>query len=378
MASSKVLVLCPLSGRNPGQAVAEADRTPLDFYYGALALRDDGTQVAFCDNRRDPRGAIAKLRLAGERLRNRLANFGLSRQRVQALAPAIADTDMAVSFTDFFSLSLGRHRDVLLGDAKLVGGFHGLSDLVDAAAPLYRETALRETRRAIEGLDHLFFFGEADRIEASRRYRIPAGKTSLFRFGVDTDFWTPRPGDGDESDEEDVVLAVGSDNKRDYGTLLAAPIETRLRIVTRLPITPPAGRNGVEIIRGSYHETAVSNLVLRSFYRRAGIVVTPIRDVFQPSGYSVTLQAMACGKPVVLSRIKGLWDPDIFVSEENCILVEPGNPEALADAVALLRRDAVLRGRIAGAARETAVAQFGLERMNRSFRELVNRVNTKP
>ena len=57
MASSKVLVLFPLSGRNPGQAVAESHETPLDFYYGALALRDNGTQVAFRDSRRDPRGA---------------------------------------------------------------------------------------------------------------------------------------------------------------------------------------------------------------------------------------------------------------------------------------------------------------------------------
>ena len=45
-----------------------------------------------------------------------------------------------------------------------------------------------------------------------------------------------------------------------------------------------------------------SNIDLRKLYQDASIIVIPIRDVFQPSGYSVTLQAMSCGKPVILPK----------------------------------------------------------------------------
>ncbi len=71
-----------------------------------------------------------------------------------------------------------------------------------------------------------------------------------------------------------------------------------------------------------------------------------------------------------------LNDDDIDI----IILTNPStrSPNAPAEAVALPCRDTALRGRIGGAARETAVAHFGLERMNLSFKELVNRVNAQP
>ena len=185
---------------------------------------------------------------------------------------------------------------------------------------------------------------------------------------MDTDFWCPGG-----SDSADRVLSVGSDPKRDYATLLAAPVSGPLRIITRLGLKAPRGRADVEIVRGSYHNVAVTDAVLRDLYREAVVVAVPVRDVYQPSGYSVTLQAMACGKPVVLSRIKGLWDPDAFVSGENCLLVEPENPRSLAEAIARLRADPALRRRMGEAARATAVRSFGLSRMNESLAGLVER-----
>jgi glycosyltransferase involved in cell wall biosynthesis len=113
-------------------------------------------------------------------------------------------------------------------------------------------------------------------------------------------------------------------------------------------------------------------------YRRADVVAVPLKDVWQPTGYSVTLQAMACGKAVVLSNIKGLWDPEVFRSGENCILVEPGNPAALGTALEQLHADPALRQIIGAAARQTAVEAFALSRMNRSIRELVETVRLGP
>ncbi|MFZ0695101.1 MAG: glycosyltransferase family 4 protein [Alphaproteobacteria bacterium] len=363
-----IAILFPSAGRKSRLHDVEAGLCPKEFFYGALNLSARGTVLRYADTRQDPDTILANARLWAERARNRLSGFGLSQQRVAALKSEIDDTRLAVSFTDGFSLSLGRYRHLLGGGTVLAGGFHGLSDVPDEVAPPVRSWARAQIRQAVLGLDHLFFFGEADRQEAIRRFQIPEQKTSLFLFGVDTDFWCPG-----KEEPADYVLSVGSDPKRDYATLLAASIEAPLRIITRLGLQLPKNRGDVEIIRGSYHNVAVTDTVLRDLYREAAIVVVPVRNVFQPSGYSVTLQAMACGKPVVLSRIKGLWDPEAFVSGENCVLVEPENPRALADAIAQLRADPAFRNKIGAAARATAVRFFALQRMNDSLAALVER-----
>ena len=71
---------------------------------------------------------------------------------------------------------------------------------------------------------------------------------------------------------------------------------------------------------------------IRELYQDAFAVVVPLKDVFQPSGYSVTLQAMACGK-LVLTKTKGLWAPKIFKNLKNCILVSPGKPKEIEDSI---------------------------------------------
>jgi glycosyltransferase involved in cell wall biosynthesis len=363
----RILILFPTGGREARMAEIAKGKSPRDFFYGALHLLDQGADIAFGNTRKDPNAVFGRLRLLGERYRNRVSNFGLSRQRIAALRDEIANADIAVSFTDAFSVSLGRYRDDLDCAGRLVGGFHGLTDIVGEVRPAFRDFAHRQIRQGVAGLDHLFFFGEADRLEAIRRYGIPAEKTSLFLFGVDTGFWSP----AEDVESEGCVLAVGSDPKRDYATLLAAPIQAPIRIVTRLPVQAPVGRNDIAILRGNFYSSPVNDQVLRGLYREASVVAVPVRDVFQPSGYSVTLQAMACGKPVVLARIKGLWDPEVFVSGENCLLVEPEQPAALGEAIRTLHEDPALRRRIGMAARKTAVEHFGLERMNRSLEALI-------
>jgi len=362
-----IAILFPSAGRKSRLHAIEAGLCPKEFFYGALDLSGRGTALRFVDTRQNPDTILANARLWAERARNRLSGFGLSRQRVAALRSEIDDAGLAISFTDGFSLSLGRHRDLLGGGTVLAGGFHGLSDMPDEVASPFRSWAQAQIRKSVAGLDHLFFFGEADRQEAIRRFAIPEAKTSLFLFGVDSDFWCPA-----NNEPADYVLSVGSDPKRDYATLLSAPISAPLRIITRLSLKAPH-RMDVDIIRGSYHNVAVTDTVLRDLYREAAVVAVPVRDVFQPSGYSVTLQAMACGKPVVLSRIKGLWDPEVVVSGEYCMLVEPVYLQALANAIAYLRADPGLRAKIGEAARATALRSFALQRMNDSLAALVER-----
>jgi glycosyltransferase involved in cell wall biosynthesis len=370
--SRRTVFLYPTRSRLERLGGVKTGETPKEFYYGYLGLNDQGCNVSMVDSRADPKSFAARIKLELDVRVSGITNMGLAPQRIAAIASELDSTDIAMSFTDSFSLSLGLYGYYLPRRPRLVGGFHGLADFPDRTPSWLRAHAVRKIRKALAGLDHLFFFGEADRLESIRRYGLNPDKTSLFLFGVDTDFWTPGPSALGKSK---FVLSVGSDPKRDYKTLLSSEIPAPIKIVTRLRLGDLANQPNVEMIHGSYHNIAVTDLVLRDLYRAADIVVVPVKDVFQPSGYSVTLQSMACGKPVVLSRFKGLWDPEVFKSGENCILVEPENPKVLRDSIIQLLQNPRLCARIGTGARETATTHFLLERMNRSLTDTLERVS---
>jgi glycosyltransferase involved in cell wall biosynthesis len=86
--------------------------------------------------------------------------------------------------------------------------------------------------------------------------------------------------------------------------------------------------------------------VVREF-AEADFLVLPSR--FEPFGI-VLLEAMAAGLPVVASRVGGI--PEIVSEGETGLLVEPDNPDALAEALRLLCQDESLRFSMGRSARE--------------------------
>lgn len=88
------------------------------------------------------------------------------------------------------------------------------------------------------------------------------------------------------------------------------------------------------------------------------------------------LEAMSAGLPVVASAVGGV--PELVVDGETGLLVPPGDPEALADALGRLLGDAELRRRLGAAGRERAEREFGLERFRREHLELYERLLAAP
>ena len=78
-------------------------------------------------------------------------------------------------------------------------------------------------------IHHIFFFGPEDRKESIIKFKIPENKTSLYRFGVDTDFWNRKL----ENEEID-VLSIGSDINRNYDIYSKMNINFNLTIIMKL------------------------------------------------------------------------------------------------------------------------------------------------
>jgi glycosyltransferase involved in cell wall biosynthesis len=83
------------------------------------------------------------------------------------------------------------------------------------------------------------------------------------------------------------------------------------------------------------------------------------------------LEAMAAELPVVASDVGGL--AELVVDGESGILVPPGDPESLAEALRRLIGDRDLRRKLGAAARARAEASFDLETFQRAHVELYER-----
>jgi glycosyltransferase involved in cell wall biosynthesis len=82
----------------------------------------------------------------------------------------------------------------------------------------------------------------------------------------------------------------------------------------------------------------------------------------------VMLEAAACGRPLVVSDVSGCRE---FVRHEvEGLVVPPGDPGALAHAVALLANDRELRAKLGAAARRRVMSGYTVEAVRDRYRQL--------
>lgn len=117
---------------------------------------------------------------------------------------------------------------------------------------------------------------------------------------------------------------------------------------------------------------------LLEYYRRADLMVAPSceRDGFADGIPVVLMEAMAMEIPVVSTRVSGI--PELVRDGETGLLVEPDDPQGLAEAIAHLLSDRALARRLAVAGRELVDAEFNIRRSAERMHELLVATERKP
>ena len=97
-----------------------------------------------------------------------------------------------------------------------------------------------------------------------------------------------------------------------------------------------------------------------TYLRSADALVFP--SLLPESAGLAPLQAMACGVPVIASRVGAV--PELIDRPGvNGVLVEPGDVSALADGMRAFIQDSGFRARVGVAARERVLAEYTVDRM---------------
>lgn len=124
--------------------------------------------------------------------------------------------------------------------------------------------------------------------------------------------------------------------------------------------------------------TDLASLVTFTGFRRDTADLLQAIDIFVmpsiwPESFGlVVVEAMAQGKPVISSSVGAL--SEIIVDGESGLLVRPGDPAALSDAVLRLIGDPALRERLGQAARRRAESHFQANTYLSQFAHLYDRL----
>jgi glycosyltransferase involved in cell wall biosynthesis len=250
-----------------------------------------------------------------------------------------ADATLAIFESEGHVLAALREHIPLLRSKPLVIVACWLAQDIQTTNPARRERLRRLYRR----VSKVIVFSHNQREILQSLLGLSDDQVTVVRFGIDTekadDLFSKVTDNGR-------WLSVGRDLGRDWKTLLEAMNRTGLPcdVISRSGALPSVLPDNV---------TALPSMPEKEYWQRLAAcrgLVLAVHDLAYPSGQTVLLQAMALGKPCVITATPALRD----YLPEDAVLTAPtsGDADSLAQAVQRLDANETQRQRIGMAARE--------------------------
>jgi glycosyltransferase involved in cell wall biosynthesis len=252
----------------------------------------------------------------------------------------------------------------------------------EAVTQPYGVKQMAAYRLAAKGYTVSVSVSEAIRDQVRRERRVPAAKTRTIRYGVDAEKFNPVSGG---SYRNELGIPRG---KIVFGTIARLTEQKGHRyLLEALPKIVPECPDALFLfagdgpLRASLEARAAALGVERHVrflgFRSDVVSLLAAFDAFVlPSLYeglpNAVLEAMACARPVIATSVDGT--PEAVVHGETGLLVPPGDPAALADALLYFVRNRSLMKRMGRNGRERAVNEFGIDRQISAFDELYRKL----
>jgi glycosyltransferase involved in cell wall biosynthesis len=152
---------------------------------------------------------------------------------------------------------------------------------------------------------------------------LPGVRVDFVHFGIDAEFFTPTP-----YPDAQTVVSLGVDRHRDPDVLFRALDRVRdshqhseFLIQSRATETP----DWLELV------PMMSATEVRDLYARSAVVVVSTTHNVHVSGVTVAMEAMASGRPVVITHTPGL--EDYVIDGVTGTMVAEGDDRGLAQAI---------------------------------------------
>jgi colanic acid biosynthesis glycosyl transferase WcaI len=236
--------------------------------------------------------------------------------------------------------------------------------------------------------NHIVVVTPAFRERLVQEWRVPEGRISVVQNGVETGLFSPRPVN------ERLRNYIGGDSHfvaSFIGTLgLAHGLETLLCCAERLQSEAPdvifaligegADRERVQSLAAA---KLLKNLrfipqqpreIIPDYICASDVCLVLLRksEVFETVIPTKMLEFMSCGRPVILG-VKGQAQ-EIIESAAAGICIEPGNSDALCEAILQLKADQQLRQTLSRNGREYIVSRLSRQKTAVDYLEVLNRV----
>jgi glycosyltransferase involved in cell wall biosynthesis len=245
--------------------------------------------------------------------------------------------------TDLYLTALGlwarRHYDLVFAMSERAGIPFAALNLPPARRPLVATFKCWSARQE-KVIKKLNLLPKMDQIivhcRSMKEHLIqlgaPAERTHILHYAVDHCFFSP-PAVNDQPPE--YIMSIGETRSRDYATFFEA--------VSGLPVNVKVAASGSWYARekNTHLQTTIPENVtvtgrlpikeVRTMYGRSHFVVLPIHDLIYSGGLTGVLEAGSMARAVIATRSRGI--ADFVIDGETGILVEPGNVEALREAV---------------------------------------------
>jgi glycosyltransferase involved in cell wall biosynthesis len=293
-----------------------------------------------------------------------------ARSRTRSILHVMAAVRRAGRYDVIFSD--GEHVGIPLAVAKRALGLRPAHVVIAHHLTTPRKARAFEMLHARLGISALVVHSPRQRELAESMLGVSQSRLEEIPYGVDPEFWRPQA-----KMEEPLIVAAGREH-RDYSTLAAAcadlPIEVFVAGGSRF--APGSSWSAPATWPPNFTCRRVDYQELRDTYARAQVVVIPVLQTDFQAGITSVLEAMAMGKAVVTTRTEGRQS--VVREGYTGVLVPPGDPWALREAVSSLLRDPAERARLGANARRAVLDCYSVQVYSRRLAGALGLASDEP